>query len=131
MTWRTCPAATELETVVVDWLRQWLHLSEKFGGVVYDTASIGIMDTLAVAREEAAPRTRKQGLSGRDLPRFRIYTSDQAHSSVQKAAFAIGIGEDNVRRIPSASEFRMDTRRLVEMIGRDQQENFRPLACVA
>ena len=54
MTWRTCPAATELETVVVDWLRQWVGLSDEFDGVIYDTASVGIMHALAVAREEAA-----------------------------------------------------------------------------
>src|SRR2546430_15265053 len=54
MTWRTCPAATEVETVVIDWLGQWLGLPDEFGGVVYDTASVGIMYALAVAREEAA-----------------------------------------------------------------------------
>src|SRR5213595_2518087 len=58
MTWRTSPAATELETVVVDWLRQWVGLPDQFDGVVYDTASVGIMHALAVAREEAAPSTR-------------------------------------------------------------------------
>jgi aromatic-L-amino-acid decarboxylase len=131
MTWRTCPAATELETVVVDWLRQWLHLSEKFGGVVYDTASVGIMHALAVAREEAAPCTRRQGLTGRDLPRFRIYTSDQAHSSVEKAAIALGLGEENVRRVPSDPAFRMNVARLREMMAQDRKEGFQPLACVA
>src|SRR5262249_41325947 len=55
MTWRTSPAATELETLVVDWVRQWMGLPKEFGGVVYDTASVGIMHALAVAREEAAP----------------------------------------------------------------------------
>ena len=131
MTWRTCPAATELETVVVDWLRQWLQLSEKFGGVVYDTASIGIMHALAVAREEAAPCTRKQGLTGRELPRFRVYTSDQAHSSVEKAAIALGLGEENVRRVPSDAGFRMNVAQLSEMIASDTAAGFRPLACVA
>ena len=90
MTWRTCPAATELETVVIDWLRQWLGLPDEFGGVVYDTASVGIMHALAVAREQAAPSTRKLGLTSRDLPRFRIYTSDQAHSAAEKAAITLG-----------------------------------------
>src|SRR5262249_61757105 len=85
MTWRRCPAASELETVVVDWLRQWVGLSDQFGGVVYDTASVGIMHALAVAREEAAPATRKLGLTDRDLPRFTISTSAQAHSSADKA----------------------------------------------
>ena len=131
MTWRTCPAATELETVVVDWLRQWLHLSEKFGGVVYDTASIGIMHALAVAREEAVPCTRKQGLTGRDLPRFRVYTSDQAHSSVEKAVIAVGLGEENVRRVPTDDEFRLNVSDLPKMIAQDCADGFRPLACVA
>ena len=131
MTWRTCPAGTELETVVVDWLRQWLHLSEKFGGVVFDTASVGIMHALAVAREEAAPCTRKQGLTGRDLPRFRVYTSDQAHSSVEKAVIALGLGEENVRRVSSDKDFRMNVNELRKLIAQDRAEGFRPLACVA
>ncbi|MDQ2824252.1 MAG: pyridoxal-dependent decarboxylase, partial [Verrucomicrobiota bacterium] len=88
MTWRTAPAATELETLVLDWLRQWLGLPGEFQGVVYDTASISTMHALATAREQVAPNTRKLGLSGRDLPTFRIYASDQAHSSVEKGAIA-------------------------------------------
>src|SRR5438477_1506887 len=131
MTWRTSPAATELETLVLDWLRQWLCLPNEFQGVVYDTASISTMHALATAREVAAPNTRTLGLSGRDLPVFRIYASDQAHSSVEKGAIAIGIGEDNVRRVPSDSAFRMDVAGLRKMIARDRQENFRPMAVVA
>src|SRR6266508_4807294 len=131
MTWRTCPAATELETVVIDWLRQWLGLPDEFGGVVYDTASVGIMHALAVAREQAAPSTRKLGLTNRDLPRFRIYTSDQAHSSAEKAAIALGLGEENVRRVPSDNEFRMEISTLRRMIAQDRQEAFQPLAVVA
>src|SRR5437016_5185943 len=131
MTWRTSPAATELETLVIDWVRQWIGLPEEFGGVVYDTASVGIMHALAVAREEAAPSTRKLGLSGRNLPRFRIYTSDQAHSSVEKAAIALGLGEENVQRVPSDTEFRMDVAAFRAMIERDLSEKFRPLATVA
>ena len=131
MTWRTCPAATELETVVIDWLRQWLGLPDEFGGVVYDTASVGIMHALAVAREQAAPSTRKLGLTNRDLPRFRIYTSDQAHSAAEKSAIALGIGEENVRRVPSDNEFRMEISTLRQMIAQDRQEGFQPLAVVA
>src|SRR5947208_14483164 len=131
MTWRTAPAATELETLVLDWLRQWLTLPDEFTGVVYDTASISTMHALATAREEVAPDTRKMGLSGRNLPRFRIYTSDQAHSSIEKGAIALGIGEDNVQRVPSDAEFRMDVAALREMIALDLRNNFRPLAVVA
>src|ERR1043166_9030680 len=112
MTWRTSPAATELETVVIDWLRQWMHLPPEFGGVIYDTASVGVMHALAVAREAAAPATRRLGLTGRELPRLRIYTSDQAHSSAEKAAIALGLGEENVIRIPSDDQFRMDANSL-------------------
>src|SRR5438132_12342172 len=131
MTWRTCPAATELETVVIDWLRQWLGLPDEFGGVVYDTASVGIMHAVAVAREQAAPSTRKLGLTNRDLPRFRVYTSDQAHSSAEKAAIALGLGEENVRRIETDADFRTDVNRLRETIARDVRHNFKPFAVIA
>src|SRR6266487_3748743 len=131
MTWRTSPAATELETLVLDWLRQWLGLPNEFAGVVYDTASISTMHALATAREQAGPNTRKLGLSGRNLPGFRIYTSNQAHSSVEKGAIAIGIGEDNVRRVPTDAEFRINLSALRETIASDLRNNFKPLAVVA
>src|SRR6516165_855803 len=131
MTWRTCPAATELETVVIDWLRRWLGLPDEFGGVVYDTASVGIMHALAVAREEHATSARKRGLTNRDLPRFRIYTSDQAHSAAEKAAITLGIGEENVVRVSSDDEFRMDVNLLGKAIVQDRQKGFQPLAVVA
>src|SRR5437773_7117931 len=131
MTWRTCPAATELETVVIDWLRQWVGLSDEFEGVVYDTASVGIMHALAVAREEAAPATRKLGLTDRGLPRFRIYTSDQAHSAAEKASIALGLGEENVIRVPSESQFRMDINSLGQSVAHDRQSGVHPMAVVA
>ena len=131
MTWRTSPAATELETVVIDWLRQWMGLPDQFDGVVYDTASVGIMHALAVAREEAAPSTRKRGLIGAQAPVFRVYASDQAHSSVEKASIALGLGEENVQRVPTGPEFRMDMAALRVMIERDLREKFKPLAVVA
>jgi aromatic-L-amino-acid/L-tryptophan decarboxylase len=132
MTWRTSPAATELETLVLDWLRQWLGLPDEFSGVVYDTASISTMHALAVAREGASTSVRTLGLSGRsELPIFRIYTSDQAHSSVEKAAIALGLGEHNVRRIASDSEFRMSVTALREALVADLRHGFKPLAVVA
>ncbi|MDQ6808579.1 MAG: PLP-dependent decarboxylase, partial [Verrucomicrobiota bacterium] len=131
MTWRTSPAATELETRVLEWLQEWLHLPAEFRGVVYDTASISTMHALAAAREAAAPEVRARGLSGRDLPAFRIYTSDQAHSSVDKAAIALGLGEENVRRVESDSEFRMDVSALRKAIAADLEQAHKPLAVVA
>jgi aromatic-L-amino-acid decarboxylase len=132
MTWRTSPVATELETVVLDWLRQWLGLPDDFSGVVYDTASISVFHALAAAREEAGVSVRTLGLSGRaELPIFRIYVSDQAHSSVDKAAIALGLGEHNVRKIGSDSEFRMNITALREAISADLRKEFKPLAVVA
>ncbi|MGZ5002753.1 MAG: pyridoxal phosphate-dependent decarboxylase family protein, partial [Chthoniobacterales bacterium] len=132
MTWRVSPAATELETVVLGWLQEWLGLPNEFNGVVYDTASIGTMHALAVAREEAGTSVRTLGLSGRaELPIFRVYASDQAHSSVDKAAIALGLGEHNVRRIASDAEFKMDVKALREAIAADLRKEFQPLAVVA
>src|SRR4051812_16655330 len=132
MTWRTSPVATELETVVLGWLRQWLGLPDEFGGVVYDTASVGSMHALAVAREEAGVSIRTLGLSGRaELPIFRVYVSDQAHSSIDKAAIALGLGEHNVRKIPSDENFRMNVKVLREAISADLRKEFKPLAVVA
>jgi aromatic-L-amino-acid decarboxylase len=134
MTWRTCPAATELETLVVDWIRQWVHLPQEFDGVVYDTASVGVMHALAVAREEAAPSVRKHGLVGAGAPVFRIYASEQAHSSAEKAAIALGLGEENVQRVPTDGLFRMNPGALREMIARDvasRGSGIKPLAVIA
>jgi aromatic-L-amino-acid decarboxylase len=154
MTWRTCPAATELETVVIDWLRQWVGLSDEFDGVIFDTASVGIMHALAVAREEvardagnpvcvfsspsagqtglpASRSVRKYGLIGAGAPRLRIYTSDQAHSSAEKAAIALGVGEENVIRIPSDDQFRMDVNSLGQRIEADRRNGLQPMAVVA
>src|SRR5438876_6303155 len=131
MTWRTCPAATELETLVVDWIRQWMHLPQEFGGVVYDTASVGVMHALAVGREEPAPSVRKHGLVGAGAPVFRIYASEQAHSSAEKAAIALGLGEENVQRVSTDAAFRMDLSALRETIARNVRDNFRPLAVIA
>jgi aromatic-L-amino-acid decarboxylase len=117
---------------VLDWLQQWLGLPNDFNGVVYDTASISTMHALAAAREEAGTSIRTLGLSGRtELPIFRIYTSDQAHSSVDKAAIALGLGEHNVRRIPSDSEFRMNVDALRDAVTADLRKEFLPLAVVA
>jgi aromatic-L-amino-acid decarboxylase len=132
MTWRTSPAATELESLVLSWLRQWLQLPDDFSGVVYDTASISTMHALAVAREEASTSVRTLGLSGRtELPIFRIYVSDQAHSSVEKGGIALGLGEHNVRRLASDSQFRMNVAALREAVASDLRHGFKPLAVVA
>ena len=132
MTWATSPAATELESVVLRWLREMLQLPEEFFGVVYDTASVATLHALAAARESLPLNIRALGLSGRnDLPRLRIYASDQAHSSIVKAAITLGIGEANVRRIDSDNLFRMDLNSLKLAVQHDRNAGYLPLAVVA
>ena len=98
----TCCRRHRVETVVIGWLRQWVGLSGDFQGVIYDTASVGIMHALGGRAKKLRPRQEKlAGITNRDLPRLRIYTSDQAHSSAEKAAVALGLGEENVVRISS------------------------------
>ncbi|MDZ7337608.1 MAG: pyridoxal-dependent decarboxylase [candidate division KSB1 bacterium] len=132
MLWKTSPAATELEEVVLDWLRQMLGLPPEFRGVINDTASVSSLCAMAAAREAAGLAIREQGLSARpDLPRLCMYTSDQAHSSIDKAAIVLGIGQQWLRKIPSDREFRMDARALEQAILADKAAGLRPVCVVA
>jgi aromatic-L-amino-acid decarboxylase len=132
MTWRTSPAATELETVVLDWLRQMLDLPADFTGIVYDTASVAVMHALAAAREGLGLDVRAEGLCGRaEVPPLCVYASDQAHSSIEKAAIVLGLGEHSVRRIESDALFRLDVPALRRAVEEDLRTGRRPLAVVA
>ena len=84
MLWRTSPAATELESVALGWLRQLIGLPASFEGVIYDTASISTLHALTAAREASVADVRTRGLAGRATPPLAVYCSDQAHSSVDK-----------------------------------------------
>ena len=131
MLWRTSPAATELEELVCDWLRQMVGLPGVFRGHINDTASMATFLSLAVARDALGLEIRERGQGGRpELPALTVYTSDQAHSSIDKAAIALGLGLENVRRIPSDSEYRMDVSALEEVIARDRTEGLLPVAVV-
>lgn len=133
MVWKTSPAATELEELVMDWLRQLLGLGEGWAGHINDTASISTLLALAAARE-ARPELsiRDRGMAGRpDLPALRIYCSDQAHSSVEKGAITLGIGLDNVVKIPVDADFRLQVSALADAVARDRAAGRLPLACVA
>lgn len=131
MLWRASPAATELEQRTLDWLRQMLGLPPEYAGHIQDTASTSTMVALAAAREAAGLDVRREGLAGRDLPRLRIYCSEQAHSSVDKAAITLGLGLAGVRRIPVDGDFRMSPAALAEAIRADRAANVLPIAVVA
>lgn len=132
MLWRTSPAATELEEVTLDWLRQMLGLDDGLRGIIMDTASIATMVALVAARERADLDIRVRGMAGRDdLPRLAVYTSQQAHSSVEKGAITAGIGQEGVRAIPTDAAFRMDVDALRHAIEDDIAAGWLPIAVVA
>jgi aromatic-L-amino-acid decarboxylase len=125
--WKTSPAVAELEERSLDWLRQWLGLPEGWFGIVYDTASTSSMHAIVCARELVAPEARSEGSRG-DLT---LYTSEQSHSSIEKGAIAVGLGQKNVRKVPVDSEFRMRADALSAMIEQDKAAGKRPCCVVA
>jgi aromatic-L-amino-acid decarboxylase len=124
--WKSSPANTELEMVTMGWLRQWLGLPDEFFGIIYDTASMATVHAIAAAREMADPETHDKG-STRGLT---LYTSEQSHSSVEKGAIAVGVGRDNVRKIPVDAEFGMRVDALVAAIESDLKAGLRPFCVV-
>ena len=132
MTWKTSPAATELETLVLAWIRDLIGLPPAMFGIVYDTASVAVLHALAAAREVACPGMRQWGMAGRDdVPRLRVYASDQAHSSVDKAMVMLGLGEENVVRVACDAAFAMDVDALRGAIEMDVARGCRVMAVVA
>ena len=132
MTWRTSPAATEMETVVLRWIQQLVGIPSNFTGIIYDTASVATLHALTAAREVCGTDIRSRGLAGRsDVPVYRIYASEEAHSSVAKAAIVLGIGERNVVQIPTDAEFRLDAEALAAAMDADVKLGHRALAVVA
>jgi aromatic-L-amino-acid decarboxylase len=132
MLWRTSPSATELEEVVLDWFRQMLGLPAEFQGVIIDTASVSTLVALTAAREAVHKRIREQGLSGRtDLPRLRLYCTEHTHSSIEKAAIVLGVGQEGVCKISSDAEFRMNAKTLAAAIAEDKKNGWLPFAVVA
>src|SRR5512140_1699205 len=125
--WKTSPAVAELEQVSLGWFRQWMGLSDEWFGMVFDTASTGSMHALATAREFVVPEARENGTPAGLV----MYTSEQSHSSIEKGAIAIGIGQKNVRKVPVDSEFRMDPKALASLVERDVKAGLRPFCVVA
>ncbi|MCV2870314.1 pyridoxal-dependent decarboxylase [Defluviimonas sp. WL0002] len=99
MLWQTSPAATEVEGVMVDWLRQAMGLPEGFTGVIQDSASSATLSAVLTMRERATGYSgNRDGLS--DKGHLRIYCSDQVHSSIDRACWVAGIGQANLVKIP-------------------------------
>jgi aromatic-L-amino-acid decarboxylase len=133
MLWRTSPAATELEEVAMGWLRRLLGLPDAFDGVIYDTASIATLHGLAAAREASIPDVRRAGLAGRaDVRGLRVYCSEHAHSSVDKAVILLGMGHQSLRHVPAdPATFSMSVEALAAAIAEDRAAGQIPVAVVA
>jgi aromatic-L-amino-acid decarboxylase len=132
MLWRTSPIGTELEAVVVRWLREALGLPEAFDGLLTDTASTSTLIALAAAREAAGLDAAAQGLTGRDdVGRVRVYASAEAHSSVEKACMTLGLGRAAVVKIPVNDRYELEPSALEAAIVSDRVAGHRPIAVVA
>lgn len=131
MLWSTSPAATELEQVTLDWLRQMLGLPRSLFGMLHHNSAV--LHALVAARE-ALPdlHIRRRGLAGRtEVPRLRFYASQEAHASIEKAAIVLGIGQEGLRKIGTDNEFRMDVAELERAIREDLKAGWLPFAVVA
>jgi len=131
MSWQTSPAATEVEDVVMDWLRQMLGLSEAFTGVIQDTASTATFCALLCAREKSSAFSQNRGgLQGESTPLI-VYASDQGHSSIPKAALLAGFGKDHLRLIPTDENHALRLEALEAAIQADLAAGLKPCALVA
>jgi len=129
MLWATSPACTELEMHMLDWLVEMMDLPRKFlstgsgGGVIQDSASSAALCALLAARERATNFASNQhGCNGKLV----VYTSTQAHSSIEKAAMIAGIGRDNLRLIDVDESFAMQPAHLAAVIERDRANGLIP-----
>ncbi len=133
MAWHTCPSATELEETMIEWYKNVFALPENFWGIVYDTASTSSFHAIAAAREQLTDlKIREKGMAGRnDIPRLRVYSSTEAHFSIDKAVVSLGFGLEGTRKIPVDSEFRMIPEKLKEAIQEDRKNGWLPCCVVA
>lgn len=133
MLWRSSPAGTELEEVALGWLRDLLGLPPIFAGVIQDTASASSLTALTAARE-AVPglEARTRGLMARaERGPLVLYTSSEAHSSIEKAAIVLGIGTEGVSKVATDSEYRLLVPDLERRIAEDRARGREPFAVVA
>ena len=131
MLWQTSPAATEMETRMLDWLRQATGLPEGFSGVIQDSASSAILCALLTARERATGgEANERGLVEAGAAPV-AYTSDQAHSATEKGAKIAGYGRNHVRLIETGGDFAMRPDALDAAIRADKAAGLRPACIVA
>jgi aromatic-L-amino-acid decarboxylase len=131
LAWQSSPALTEIEEVAVDWMRRLLGLSDAWSGVIQDTASTSTLVALLCARERASGHAAARGGLQAEAQPFAVYTTAQAHSSVDKAALLAGFGRTNIRHIACDAAFAMRPDDLAEQITADIAAGVKPCAVVA
>lgn len=130
MLWQTSPAATEMETRVMDWLRQMTGLPEGFAGVIQDSASSAMLCAILTGRERATGwRANEDGMGA--VPAMTVYTSEEAHSATEKGAKVAGIGRRHVRKIPTDAGFAMRADALDAALAEDKAAGLLPACVVA
>ncbi|MCX7875176.1 MAG: aminotransferase class I/II-fold pyridoxal phosphate-dependent enzyme [Melioribacteraceae bacterium] len=129
MIWKTSPALTELEQTVLIWFRKMLNFPESFKGIVYDTASVSSLHAIAAAREYVSLGIRENGMSSTN--KLRLYCSEHAHSSIEKACLTLGLGLNGVKKIPINDKFEMITDELEKAIDEDKANGIIPMCVVA
>ncbi|MCU0425455.1 MAG: pyridoxal-dependent decarboxylase [Candidatus Kapabacteria bacterium] len=132
MVWKSGQAATELERTVLGWLAEAMGLPRDLWGMIFDTASLSTMQAIACAREEAGIEARERGLAGRgaEVPRMRVYASELVHSSIDKACITLGLGAENVVKIPVNERLQMQPKALEAAITRDRAAGYMPICVV-
>lgn len=133
MVWQSCPAATELEEKMMEWLRRLLGLPESFKGTIQDTASTATLCALICARERLTEfATNAKGLQDQSgAGKLRIYTSEEAHSSIEKGVKIVGLGAENLVSVAVDSDRAMQPGDLEYKIHADLAQGHRPCAVVA
>ena len=131
LSWQACPALTELEEVVVDWMRRMVALPDAFRGVIQDSASTSTLVALISARERSTDYGLARGGLQAEARPLVVYASGQAHSSVEKAALLAGFGRDNVRAVAVDDAHAMRPDALDELIHRDLADGKTPCGVVA
>jgi aromatic-L-amino-acid decarboxylase len=131
ISWQSCPALTEVEEVMTDWMRQMTGLSDAWSGVIQDTASVSTLVALICARERSTNYALSRGgMQGEARP-LQVYTTAQGHSSVDKAALLAGFGRVNIRVVDHDEKYAMRPAALAEAIQRDLEAGLKPCAVVA
>lgn len=130
MIWETSPAAAELEEKMMNWLKKMTGLPDNFEGVIQDSASTATLAAILTAREKTTGYIFNE-MGCNSSPPLRVYCSEQAHSSVEKAVKIAGLGKTNLVKIPVDQDFAMIPEELELAVNKDKKEGLVPCCVIA